>query len=113
MDANLSKFWDIVKDKKAWHASVQGLQRVGHNWGTELQNLHFFFLGKKEKLKRIWISECLQEELGDADTRRNSVRLEFDLGKFDYSLLVVLDCMWGNIPLCLYLLASIWNLQEI
>ena len=31
MDANLSKFWDIVKDKKAWHASVQGLQRVGHN----------------------------------------------------------------------------------
>ena len=22
MDVNLSKFWDIVKDKKAWHAAV-------------------------------------------------------------------------------------------
>ena len=27
MDAKLSKFWDIVKDKKAWHASVHRVAR--------------------------------------------------------------------------------------
>ena len=24
-DMNLSKFWEIVKDKKAWHAAVHGV----------------------------------------------------------------------------------------
>ena len=27
MDVNLSKFWDIVKDKKAWHAAVHGVAK--------------------------------------------------------------------------------------
>ena len=31
MYINLSKLLEIVKDREAWHAAVQGWQRVGHN----------------------------------------------------------------------------------
>ena len=34
MDMSLSKLWEIVKDRKAWHAAVQ---RVRHNLVTEQQ----------------------------------------------------------------------------
>ena len=27
IDMNLSKFWEIVKDRKAWHAAVYGVAR--------------------------------------------------------------------------------------
>ena len=36
MDMSLSKFWDLAIDRMAWCAVVHGLQRVGHNWVTEL-----------------------------------------------------------------------------
>ena len=35
MDMNLSKLWETVKDREAWHATVQGLQRVGHDLVTD------------------------------------------------------------------------------
>ena len=37
MDMSLSKFWDLAIDRMAWRAVVHGLQRVGHNWVTELR----------------------------------------------------------------------------
>ena len=31
MDMDLSKLWEMVKDREAWHAEVLGSQRVGYN----------------------------------------------------------------------------------
>ena len=35
MDMGLSKLWEIVKDRGAWHAAVHGIERIGHNLATE------------------------------------------------------------------------------
>ena len=37
MDMNLSKFWEIVKDREAWSAAVYGLQGDRHDLAAEQQ----------------------------------------------------------------------------
>ena len=35
LDMSLSKLQEMVEDREAWHASVHGVQRVGHDLATE------------------------------------------------------------------------------
>ena len=36
MDVSWSKLQEVVMDREAWCAVIHGLQRVGHDWATEL-----------------------------------------------------------------------------
>ena len=44
MDMSLSKLRELEMDRESWHAAVHGLQRVEHDWTTELNwkdiNIH-------------------------------------------------------------------------
>ena len=35
VDMNLSKLWEIVKDREAWHAEVHGVTKSWHDLATK------------------------------------------------------------------------------
>ena len=41
MDMSLSKLWEMVKGREAWHATIHGVTKVGHDWATEQQHGHW------------------------------------------------------------------------
>ena len=51
MNMNLSKLWNLVINKEAWHAVVHGSQRVGHDWAIELN-----WAANAAEVKRLDIS---------------------------------------------------------
>ena len=46
MDLSLSKLQEIVEDRGAWHSTIHGVTRVGHNLVTEQQQNALILLGQ-------------------------------------------------------------------
>ena len=53
LDMSLSELRELVMDREAWRAAIMGLQRIGHDWATELNwtdtlylFIHFYFFKK-------------------------------------------------------------------
>ena len=71
MDVSLSKLWELVM--KPGVLQSMGLQRVGHNWVTELETIHF----------HLWVyfslCLCLLEYLQNSENDRHTHDEESDL----------------------------------
>ena len=72
LDMSLSRLWEIVKDREAWHAAVHGVTKCRHYWATEQQQLKFstqgLVLGKTQNeqypknTERVLLTKQQQEE---------------------------------------------------
>ena len=54
MDMDLGLLCELVMEREAWYTSVMGLQRVWHDWATELNWTLFKEWLKKNNLGHIW-----------------------------------------------------------
>ena len=55
MDMSLSKLWEIVKDRDAWHAAVHEVTKMGHDRATEQRQLQTDTMLYGRSLSNIFI----------------------------------------------------------
>ena len=55
MEMNSGKLQEMVKDREAWCAAVHGVQRVGHAWVTEQQQMLYIYLSELQNFL-LWIT---------------------------------------------------------
>ena len=56
MDMNLGKFWEMVRDREAWHAAVHGGVELDTTWR---QNNNVHPLAFKERFTRL-VKTCTE-----------------------------------------------------
>ena len=81
MEMSLSRVWELVMDREAWHAVVQGFQKVRHDWVTELNwtELNYLlwvsamhattYLPSRKLSKLLHISSCLLTYVLDTEEK--------------------------------------------
>ena len=55
MDLSLSKLWELVMDREAWHAALHGVAKFRHDWATEWNTT----------LRELW--QCFHSPGGDPE----------------------------------------------
>ena len=63
VDMSLSKYQELVMDREAWQAVVQGSQRVRDDWVTELNWMFLRQAGTRDPLLQyLYLDKCLLQQ---------------------------------------------------
>ena len=57
MDMNLSKLWELVKDREGWYAVVHGVAKSWTQWATERQGIFFFVPSFRHSLIVLFVHQ--------------------------------------------------------